>query len=306
MESLNSSFVINQFSRGKTITNEVVASKNNNEISRVSSVCMKLDGLQHDLSELIHILHVTERLSVKEIIQQDIQLILSKIESLEDLSRNQDETNISWSRVAALKHSKSKYRKQKTSDPLHLTSNRYNLLNNDANIEDNTPAQAVSLNVNKPTTNHVRKLKTTNCKKKKVINSVHKVLVLGDSHARGRAAEVKLRLNSEYEVMGFTNPGSTMKAIKESAKGKIEELTKKDIVVLWVGSNDVAKNSSVVGMKHIHDLVINATHTNVIQLSVPHRRDLVKESCVNREVKVFNTNLRNRLKCLKNVEMMER
>ena len=59
-------------------------------------------------------------------------------------------------------------------------------------------------------------------------------------------------------------------------------------------------------MKHIHDLVINATHTNVIQLSVPHRRDLVKESCVNREVKVFNTNLRNRLKCLKNVEMMER
>jgi hypothetical protein len=30
------------------------------------------------------------------------------------------------------------------------------------------------------------------------------------------------------------------------------QLTKKDIVVLWGGgSNDVAKNDSVVGMKHI-------------------------------------------------------
>ena len=72
VESLNSSLVINQFSQGKTITNEVVASKNNNETSRISSGCVELDGLQHDLSELIHILHVTERSSVKEIIQQDI------------------------------------------------------------------------------------------------------------------------------------------------------------------------------------------------------------------------------------------
>ena len=44
---------------------------------------------------------------------------------------------------------------------------------------------------------------------------------------------------------------------------------------------------------------------HVIQLSVPHRHDLIKQSCVNREVEVFNTNLRNRLKCFKNVEMIE-
>jgi len=32
--------------------------------------------------------------------------------------------------VAALKHSKSKYKKLKTADPLYLTSNRYCLLDN--------------------------------------------------------------------------------------------------------------------------------------------------------------------------------
>jgi hypothetical protein len=282
-----------------------VTGENSNVVSKASSVYVKLDGLQNDLSELIHILHVAERSSVKEIIQADIHLILSKIESLEDLNKNQLETNISWSRVAALKHNKSKYKKQKNSDPLYLTSNRYNLLNNDVDLEDNTPAKAVSVSVKKPTVNHVRKLKSNNCKKKKVINSMHKVLIVGDSHARGCAAEVKRRLNSEYEVIGFANPGSTMKAIKESATGKIDQLTKEDIVVLWGGSNDVAKNNSVSGMKHILDLVINATHTNVIQLSVPHRHDLINESCVNREVKILNNNLRNRLKRFNNVEMIE-
>jgi len=125
------------------------------------------------------------------------------------------ETNISWSRVAALKHNKSKYKKQKYSDPLYLTSNHYNLLNDDVHLEDNAPAKADSVSVKKPTVIHVRKLKSNNCKKKKVINSVHKVLIVGDSHARGCAAKVKRRLNSEYEVISFANPGSTTKAIKE-------------------------------------------------------------------------------------------
>ena len=154
----------------------------------------------------------------------------------------------------------------------------------------------------KTTVNRVRKLKTNKCQKKK--KKVHKVLIVGDSHARGCAAEVKLRLDSEYEVIGFANPVSTMKAVKESTTGKIDQLTKEDIV-LWGGSNDVAKNISMSGMKHILDLVINATHTNVIQLSVPHRHELIIESCVNREVKVFNNNLRNRLKRFNNVEMTE-
>jgi hypothetical protein len=152
-------------------------------ISKASSPPVELDELQYDLSELIHILRVTERSSVNEIIQADIQLLLSKIESTEDLNKNQLETNISWSRVATLNHNKNKYKKQKISDPLYLTSNRYNVLDNDADFEDNIITKEFSVSVQKPTGNSMRKSRTNNCKKKncnckkkKVINSVHKVL----------------------------------------------------------------------------------------------------------------------------------
>ena len=51
-------------------------------------------------------------------------------------------------------------------------------------------------------------------------------------------------------------------------------------------------------MKHILDLVINLTHINVILLSVPHRHDLIKNSCVNRELEVFNRNLKKQTEVL--------
>ena len=95
-EKVDESVVINQFYQGNSSTNTIVKGVNSNVISKVSSAPVVLDELQYDLSELIHILHVTDRSSVKEIIQADIQLLLSKIESIEDLNKNQLETNISW------------------------------------------------------------------------------------------------------------------------------------------------------------------------------------------------------------------
>jgi hypothetical protein len=41
-----------------------------------------------------------------------------------------------------------------------------------------------------------------------------------------------------------------MKTIKHTADAKVQQLTKKDVVVLWGGSNDIAKNNSLVGLKH--------------------------------------------------------
>ena len=187
---------------------------------------MELEGFQNDLSELLHLLHVADRPSVKEIIQADIQLILSKIESLEDICKNQYETNISWSRVAPLKLSEST--RNETSDCFYLTSNRYSILDNIVDGDSGTPTEAVGLSLCKSTTNQVSKLKKNDCRKKQVENRVHKVLILGDSHARGCASEVKQKLKGDYEVIGFTNPELTMKEVKEAGKVKIAQLTKED------------------------------------------------------------------------------
>jgi hypothetical protein len=191
--------------------------------------------------------------------------------------------------MAAMKHNKSKYKKQKVADPFHITSNRYNPLSNVLNDDDDSPANTGRLG--ESTSNHVRRDKKKNHKKNSVKRKVHKVLILEDSHARGCASEVKHQLNNEYEVFGLINPGSGMKDIKESVKREIAQLTREDIVVLLGDSNDVARNNSVMDRKHILDLLINSTHTNVILLSFPHRHDLIKDSCVNREVKVFNGSL---------------
>jgi len=108
---------------------------------------------------------------VKEIIQADIQLTLSKIESLEDLNMNQLETNISWSRVATLKHNRSKYRKQEISYPPDLTSNRYSLLNNNVTYEDHLLVTTNSVSGKKQSLNYVKKPKIITWKKKKVLKS---------------------------------------------------------------------------------------------------------------------------------------
>jgi hypothetical protein len=52
-------------------------------------------------------------------------------------------------------------------------------------------------------------------------------------------------------------------------------------------------------MKNILEFVINANHTYVIIMSAPHRQDLIRNSCVSKEVEAFNRKLYKRLKRLK-------
>jgi hypothetical protein len=48
----------------------------------------------------------------------------------------------------------------------------------------------------------------------------HKILIIGDSHARGCAAEIKANL----KVQGFVNPGVGLKTVTSTAKNDIRKL----------------------------------------------------------------------------------
>jgi hypothetical protein len=63
------------------------------------------------------------------------------------------------------------------------------------------------------------------------------------------------------------------------------------VVVLQGGCNDVARNNSVEGIKHILDVVRNSDHTNVILMTVPHRQDLIRNSCINNAVEALDRRL---------------
>ena len=90
-----------------------------------------------------------------------------------------------------------------------------------------------------------------------------------------------------------------METIRDMADVKVQNLTKKDIVVLWEGSNDIARNNSLTSIKFIKKFLTEAIHTNVTLISAPHRHDLISKSCVNMEVKVFNEKLQKMQKVLK-------
>jgi hypothetical protein len=94
---------------------------------------------------------------------------------------------------------------------------------------DNTPTNLSKLR--RPVTSRVKRVRRKNYKRRSVENKVHKVLILGDSHTRGCASEVRNQLNNEYEVSGFINPRSEMN-IKEPAKMNLAQLNDDD-VVLW-------------------------------------------------------------------------
>ena len=114
--------------------------------------------------------------------------------------------------------------------------------------------------------------------KNKHVEKKHKIIVTGDSHARGCAAEIQLNLDEGFEVHGFVTPGTGVGTITTSAKSDIQYLSKQDVVVVWGGSRDVGKNKTKKGINCIQRFVKTNNHTNFILMDVPHRYDLEQNS----------------------------
>jgi hypothetical protein len=75
-QSLDSTLINNRFDQSTSITNTELQYEYDKEMPRGSTKYVELNSLQQDLSELVHILHVAERPSVKEAILADILLLL--------------------------------------------------------------------------------------------------------------------------------------------------------------------------------------------------------------------------------------
>jgi hypothetical protein len=143
-------------------------------------------------------------------------------------------------------------------------------------------------------------------KKKPVIKQItHKILVIGDSHARDCAAELTTNFQKKDTVVcGVVKPGMCLEVITDSMKNEMEKMTKKDVVV-WGGTNDIGKDNTNEGQRHLQTFVERNKHTNIIVMTAPHRHDLSRQSCVNNEVIVFNRKLKKRMKIHENVHVLE-
>ena len=68
-------------------------------------------------------------------------------------------------------------------------------------------------------------------------------------------------------------PETGLEEITNIARKEIDELTKKDVVVVWEGANNVAKNESENGLIHFSNFVKQRKRTNIIIMSAPKRYD---------------------------------
>ena len=121
-------------------------------------------------------------------------------------------------------------------------SNHYDLLGHDS-VGDDAPFSTHEPNmVTFRFTGKSKAVRKNGVSKVKQYMKQHKVIIVGDGHARNYATKVRQLLNNDFEVMGFVNPGSGMKYINNISSEKLQQLSKKDVLVLWRGaSNDIAK-----------------------------------------------------------------
>jgi hypothetical protein len=86
--------------------------------------------------------------------------------------------------------------------------------------------------------------------------------------------ELKDCLPKNFEVCGYVKPGIRKDTLFKTAPLEIMDMTKNDVIVVWCGSNDIARNNTSTGLRNIRQFIRNNIHTNIIVVGVPHRYDV--------------------------------
>jgi hypothetical protein len=85
---------------------------------------------------------------------------------------------------------------------------------------------------------------------------------------KGYASELVYRLDKKFEVMGAVMPGARIQNTVQLCDQGVNSLTKEDMVILWGGSNDVAKNETMNGLRHLRKFVNRKKNTNLYSLQL--------------------------------------
>jgi len=266
------------------------AFENSHQNSERRGITEELEELQRDMVELNQVLSVVNRYMVKDTILAEINLISAKMESLREQTAQYSNKELLWSDIVARRKKPTTYHHKPQQIP--VINNRYNLFS----LSDS--------DTNSSSAGHRTTVSGVNIKRNKY-KDPKKIIILGDSHARGCAQEVRHNLGKDFAVQGLVKPGAVSETLVNTANKITEKITKKDVVVVWGGTRDVGRNESRKGLQQISDSVKKHNQTNVIVIGVPYRHDLEPDSCVNEEVKVFNRKLKKHLKVFSNTRVIE-
>lgn len=123
----------------------------------------------------------------------------------------------------------------------------------------------------------------------------HKIVILGDSHVEG-LSEISYSLDSVFSVMGLTNPNANLNAIISPSHLKIDNISKRDVIIVCGETRDISRNETSKGLRCFKQFEMKTRSTDVIILDAPHHHDLEENSCVNKEVIIFSRKLHKVMK----------
>jgi hypothetical protein len=153
------------------------------------------------------------------------------------------------------------------------TTNRYAVLN----LQE--PLDILSKSVSPPA-------KITRVKKSLGLKKLT-ILLIGHSHARGISERWASYLGSSYHCTGYVKPNADLNIITSSGSLAVKTLDKNDVVIVYGGAIDIARENTTSGLRSIRQFIQKCAHTNMLILNA-HERFHLLASCVNKEVAHFN------------------
>lgn len=264
-----------------------------NNVANISSTfCINCDHLKSELQKLQDELKSAQL--IIDILQQEAKssntsecISASKHECRANCSYHKecDESSTSdWIQVRVSHATKKRGNKPSFTGHRVQTSNRYTVLSNLQEAQDNLPK----------TVSHSAKI---SCVKKESSSSKkHTILLIGDSHARGISERLASYLGPFYHCTGYVKPNADLNIITSTGTSEVKTLDKNDVVIVYGGALDIARDNTTRGLLSTQQFIKQCAHTNVLILNAPVRFDLSASSCVNKEVSHFN---RKMLKLIK-------
>jgi hypothetical protein len=208
--------------------------------------CTHCAKLEVELEKIRLELKSTQK--IIELLQEDTRLNMSVRSNVNHLYREEHsmlrEDNKGWTTVGPKNH-KTKRSPQQYKIPLLV--NRFVMRTGNTTKYEGTP------------------IKTGRAKK-----LTHRILLLGDSQARGCSELLQLNLNSEFGVSGIIKPGAKSSDILDTDSVKV--MSQEDAVVVYAGNNDISKNSAREGLRNIINFVKRSSHTNISYRSTAQTR----------------------------------
>jgi lysophospholipase L1-like esterase len=124
--------------------------------------------------------------------------------------------------------------------------------------------------------------------------------MVGDSHLRGTATKIDQYLNTKFEVCSWIKPGANTEELVNTLEKDFKCVGKIDVIVINGGANDIGskRNQTNRVLVKIAQFMQKHTNTDIIDVNIPHRYDMDRNSVTNLEIQAINRKLNKMAKVL--------